>query len=489
MMRNAFLLCSAILLLAACQPENPNAQTLGFDLITPTFPGVKVPSETKSLDPAKGDTLKFALGAELRVPANALVNAKGEAVEGEVDIRFRQYLDPLDMAIAGINMQYDSAGSSFTFESAGMCEVRAFQNGQELFVKEGARLGMSLPSSSPESGYNLYVYDSLRQRWTYLEEDIETTKYQEIPLAISNLDSIISEEVDVAFAEEFPLPKPQKMEEGKVQIAVEVPDDVNLPELKIFNNTQFELLPEDTVYRDAHAEIDWNWAEVEATTKKGKYRLIFSTGSQEVAYLVRPVYESKDYEEALAIYESEKIKFEAERKRITKEAEKARIEANRIRAEAARQQYAALSESLQRQQAALQEQFNADRRSAARLARSFELDNFGTYNCDRIWTTPNEQVFVIAYLESDGPSTYGRLDFIMSQSNVKTCTFVGRQVKLPTDETFSIFTVQADEFYFLPKVDLQNLPRNENGNVLLGLKKFDGPVPSDYTTVRDLLEI
>lgn len=537
-MRNAFLLCSAFLLLAACQPENPNAQTLGFDLISPAFPGVKVPSETQTLDPAKGDTLKFALGAELRVPANALVNAEGEAVEGAVDIRFRQYVDPLDMAIAGINMQYDSAGSSFTFESAGMCEVRAFQNGEEVFLKEGARLGMDLPSPSAESDYNLYVYDTVRQRWTYVDEDIETTKYQEIQLALSapasefywgdSVDTV----VDSAWAE-FKWPEPQKLDESRVQITVEVPENVELPELKIFNATQFEILPEDTVYRDEHSDIDWNWAEVEATDKKGEYQLIFSRGNYEVAYLVRPVYEGKDYEEALAIYQSAKIKFDAEAKKAKAEA-KARYEAwqrayeaqlkkdrqealaqyqkeqregierrmlataeqriaqdrmNRARAEGARQAAMARARYLQAQADAQNREYAADRQKTARLVRRFEMNNFGTYNCDRIWTTPNEEVIVVTYLAEENPMATGQIEFVMSQSNVKTSMFVGGTVVLPTDEAFSIFSIRDNQFFYLPLVELKDLPRNEAGDVLLKLKKFDGPLPQDYETARNLLEI
>lgn len=538
MMRNAFLLCSAILLLVACQPENPNAQTLGFDLISPAFPGVKVPSETQSMDPAKGDTLKFALGAEVRVPANALVNAKGEAVEGTVDIRFRQYVDPLDMAIAGINMQYDSAGSSFTFESAGMCEVRAFQNGQEVFLKEGARLGMDLPSPSAESDYNLYVYDTVRQRWTYLEEDIETTKYQEIQLTLSGPASefdwadSVSMVMDSAGGE-FTWPEPQKLDETKVQIEVEVPDHVELPELKIFNATQFEILPEDTVYRDEHSQIEWNWAEVEATDTKGEYRLVFSRGNHEVAYLVRPVYEGKDYEEALAIYQSAKIKFDAEAKKAKEEAQEryeaaqrayearlkqerkkalalyledqrkgierqiqsskeeriARTRMNRAQAEAARQQALVQSRSLQQQAAAWNIQYINDQQNTARLVRRFAMNNFGTYNCDRVWTSPNEQVIVITYLAEEIPIRQGRIDFVMSQSNVKTTMFVGGSVALPTDEAFSIFSIRDNQFYYLPLVELKDLPRTKEGDVILKLKKFDGPLPQDYETARKLLEI
>jgi hypothetical protein len=69
---------------------------------------------------------------------NSLVDQNGKIVEGDVEIRYREYRNAAEMAFSGIPMMYEENGNEYRFNSAGMIEVRAYQNELPLNVKPGA---------------------------------------------------------------------------------------------------------------------------------------------------------------------------------------------------------------------------------------------------------------------------------------------------------------------------------------------------------------
>ena len=493
MIRNAFRLCVAFLLIASCQSENPNAQTLGFDLIQSALPGVEVPSESLSFDPTKGDTLQFALGAELRVPANAFVNADGQRVEEEVKIRFRQFLDPIDMALAGINMGYDSAGSNYSLESAGMCEIRAFQQGKELFLKEGQAMELDLPTSDSSANYTIFYYDSISRKWNLTEQSMEI---------FDEVERLVDEDVAIALTKSlasFSLPEPELLDESALQIAVSIPEEMDAPELRIFKNTQFELLPGDTVYREDHFRKVWSWAEVKATSKRGLYQLIFTRGSEKVQYVVRPVYEGKDYEEALKLYEKERLKYKAE-KRVEldlarKEMARARNEqlltSQKERIARAKQSFKSEAErrSFESQaRLALQNRQRSDAVNRNRLVRRLSITQTGLCNVDRILNGEGVNFYPLA-VRDNGEQIAAPLEFVIQDRNTRITGAPGRIMSLPTNAKVSVFTVELDEFFYLQNLDVNKVEEKNGGELRLELKKLEGGLPQSYAEVRELLDI
>ena len=59
---------------------------------------------------------------QISIPANAFIHADGTAVTGTVEVRYREMNDAVDFFLCGIPMTYDSGGTQYTFQSAGMCE-------------------------------------------------------------------------------------------------------------------------------------------------------------------------------------------------------------------------------------------------------------------------------------------------------------------------------------------------------------------------------
>ena len=73
----------------------------------------------------QGGIYEYESGSRLIVPAAAFADDRGNIIQGEVNIRYREYHDFVDFYLSGIPMTYDSAGVRYTFESAGMMEIYA----------------------------------------------------------------------------------------------------------------------------------------------------------------------------------------------------------------------------------------------------------------------------------------------------------------------------------------------------------------------------
>ena len=133
--------------------------------IKPPMPQLNVPYEKFTYDAEIGDTLFTKNGSILIFPKNAVLNNKGQIVTGKIEIRTREFNDPLDYFIAGIPMTYDSASVKYTFISSGMIDIKAYQNNELLFVNPNAKPQLNLVSTNKETNTNLYLLDTVTGQW------------------------------------------------------------------------------------------------------------------------------------------------------------------------------------------------------------------------------------------------------------------------------------------------------------------------------------
>ena len=104
-----------------------------------------------------GISARLPSGTQVDIPGGLLVDADGNAVNGEVSLKIRELDSPYRMLQAGIPMQTTDRNY---FSSAGMVEVRAMQDGEPLYCKPEGQYGIQLASniagSAPE--YKLYRF-------------------------------------------------------------------------------------------------------------------------------------------------------------------------------------------------------------------------------------------------------------------------------------------------------------------------------------------
>ncbi|QNR25064.1 hypothetical protein [Croceimicrobium hydrocarbonivorans] len=457
---------SLLMVLAACQngpqSEEPSiSQKTGIAkdsvpeqkelalIIEKPFPNVAVPAKRQAFKAETGATLKFESGTRIIIPANAIQDSNGQLIQGEVEIRLREYKDPIDYFIAGINMAYDSAGTQYSLESAGMCEVRAFQNGKELFLTEGGSMTIELVSTAEGNNYNLYVYDTVSQDWTYLKDKLVLIKPD---LGTSSLNK--PEPFNNPDNRPIEPPKPKKPTPGNDIIEVVIPESQLLEELKVFKNAKFEVVDLDTAYKPEYAQVEWDWVQLINSPFDGKYFLKFSRFKEERSFLVRPVFTGEDFNEAMQVYED-----------IQAQKEKARQEWRRKQERAAK---------------------IAEKRS--KLMRSFRIQNFGVYNCDRILNAPFIRVEPIMINAANSGDTLESGSFVMMQSNSMINYNGFGPVPLPKDQPFFVFSLDENHFYYLKSTGVKEL-KFQGAKADMILKQYSGGFPESYAEVRQLLEI
>lgn len=136
-------------------------------LISPPVPELDIAFDVRSIPAEEGAILRYETGSIVVIPPVALVDGQGNAITGRVDIAFREFHNSVDALLSGIPMSYDSAGQTQQFQTAGMFELRARQNGQEVFLEEGSMAQVKLASNETEDNYNFYRLDEEARGWQF----------------------------------------------------------------------------------------------------------------------------------------------------------------------------------------------------------------------------------------------------------------------------------------------------------------------------------
>ena len=314
-----------------------NITSIDFDknakFINPAFSNVDIPFSEFTINAEKGDTIFYESGSILVFPPNAFLNKEGEIIRGDVKITYRELSDPIDFFISGIPMNYDSNDVEYTFESAGMMEMYGFKNNESIFINPNSKPEINLASKTTDPAHNLYYLDTIQRKWIIKGKDeisvIEEDTLSNIPIIdeSSELTFFTSDSVDFTrtYTSEVKLPplpelptKPNKASGENPIFSITI-EPGSVPELSAYNNLLFEIDKEEKNYSVKHAETEWEDVSVAASEQKGKYWVTFTKGTKKVNYLTRPVFEGKDYDEALKLFKQKEKEYN---KKLTSRLEK-----------------------------------------------------------------------------------------------------------------------------------------------------------------------
>jgi hypothetical protein len=107
-------------------------------------------------DAAQGVDFHQPSGTNVRIPKEALVDAKGKKVSGKVRAKFREMHNSKDIFLSGIPMQTNENRNLF-LESNGMMELRVFQGDEELKLLEGSTVDIGLAAfAQPTKDFKLW---------------------------------------------------------------------------------------------------------------------------------------------------------------------------------------------------------------------------------------------------------------------------------------------------------------------------------------------
>ena len=295
-----------LFLFASCsdQPEKGSSRNadlskdslkISTSFIKPPITGVNVPVEEFSFSAEQGDTLFPNSGSIILFPPNSLVDQNGNLVKGKVDVTYREFIDPVDFFVSGIPMNYEMNNTNYTFESSGMIEIKVTQLNVPVFVNPSNRPEVNLLTNNSDPEHNLYFLDTVQKKWIEKGKDLITN------LKRSNNNSRKKTNLEPTAQNNTTAVKPIKASGGPV-FEIEVsPGD--FPELDIYRNVKFEIDKSEKKYNPKDAEIEWNDVRATKSSKEGLYLITFSTPNKKVTYLARPVFEGKDYDQAIKVFD------------------------------------------------------------------------------------------------------------------------------------------------------------------------------------------
>ena len=142
--------------------------------VHPPAKQLDVQKEKYTVPSSVSTTLATESNTKITIPPNAFVDAKGNPVNGPVQIDYREFRDPLDFIFSGIPMSFDSSGHTSQFLSAGMFEMNASVNGKQVFLKKGAKIDVQLASRDTTPNYDLYFFNDSTGQWEKKPEKIQT---------------------------------------------------------------------------------------------------------------------------------------------------------------------------------------------------------------------------------------------------------------------------------------------------------------------------
>ncbi len=144
--------CAAATLFS-CQ--GPPETTAVDPLVKPPLPGAEPAFTEWTFLAEEGSTEFQASGTRVCIPPYAFRDETGKTVLGPVTIRYREMHDGLSIYLAGIPMDYRDG----QFTTAGSFEIRAAQDGKPLQLAEANTISVLLASHEEGEDYDFFFLD------------------------------------------------------------------------------------------------------------------------------------------------------------------------------------------------------------------------------------------------------------------------------------------------------------------------------------------
>jgi len=442
--------------------------------IAPPIDSLNIPYTTYKVMAETGGTFEFKTGSTFTVPKNAFVDQNGNVIKGEIEIRYREFHDMVDVFVAGIPMTYDSAGTRYHFESAGMLEMLAYQNGKEVGMAKDKSINIEMASNDANPKHNLYILDTVQNNWACLGKDkivkptkpIENfnndvpVKFNETPeyksIETKKEDAKIVKEEKIAALPKVPSEpkKPAKVNASKFTFNIDV-NPKEFPELAVYKGVLFEVGDENKSFTTNMYDITWDAATIKSGTKKDvNYLLTLQKGSKKYDLVVYPVFEGKNHETAMKTFQEKFEKYESVLEK--RQAEEKKIEAEYLAKVAAYQKD--LEEKERKWRAAQDEAFKS-MDTEQKVKRVFAINNFGVYNCDNPHAYPTG-VVCTAKLNNDAEKKLEIYDVFLVEKGLNAMFTYSRNpvVKFSFDPKAKniLWTVEHGKLYYLKPEDFNN---------------------------------
>ena len=140
--------------------------------VEPLIPAGDVPRQHFTIDALGPIEIVADDGVRIRTAPGAIVDRNGDPVDGPIDITYRSFTDPWSIVASGIPMHVGSGSDVQHFESLVMFEVYASKEGEELYLKEGERISLTVPEAVVrDPDFKDWMLDEATGEWTDVSPD------------------------------------------------------------------------------------------------------------------------------------------------------------------------------------------------------------------------------------------------------------------------------------------------------------------------------
>jgi len=352
----------------------PNAEitdlAMGQTSINRPFPSIKTAYETFEVQAKTGTEWRSKNGSIIRVPAAGLVDKDGNAIKGKVQFKYDEMRDMVDVFLSGVPMTYDSNGVEQHFESAGMFELRAEQNGEPLFIDSKKAITVDFASENKGNEFNLYNYNETKGKWNFRKKDKTID-----PKLAKDLASKAGIELKMVDLELQGLKnkvgiEPEKASDQQLNFRV-VYDKELYPELAVYDDLLFQILNKDK-FKPEYSNFEWSTVDIKKG-ESGSYKVQFEMPDLKIEYLCKPVFEEANYEKALSKFEQRYEKSQGVIVEMKKRAEERQARYNQLQQLWTEQR---IQDSTRRSL------LGRSWQSKGVVMRQFQVLDFGFYNSD-----------------------------------------------------------------------------------------------------------
>jgi hypothetical protein len=369
--------------------------------IQPPIPALNVPFTEFSFDASKGDTIFYPTGSILFFPPSALVDENGSVITGTVNVKYREFSDPLDFFVSGIPMTYDSAGKEYNFESSGMCEIVVHKDSKPVFVNKNSTPQVLLSSKNNDPAHNLYYLDTVSRKWVNMGKD-KIMEVKNYPQASDTTVKAYTSLPGMNESDGMPVKpvKPRIASDDKQVFSIKI-EPYAFEELFAYDKLKFEVVDEST-FNSADSEDHWDDVKLERIGKEGIYSITFSNIQRTVTYTVRPVLKGEDYDQALKEFNKKKLAYETAVK-VRKAREIAISDSINKEMEKANREYQARireSDSINALIIARNKELQENATYTGEVMRSFTINQFGIWNCDNPNLSPSDIPIAASFTDS-----------------------------------------------------------------------------------------
>jgi hypothetical protein len=425
------------------------------------------------IEAEKDTSLVYKTGTIINIPAMAFLDEKGNEIKGKIEIKYREFHDLGEILLSAIPMTYDSAGSQYHFESAGMFEINGYKDNKAVFIKNDKTIEVALSSKNDNTTkFNQYYYDTISKNWNYSGED---------DVSLLNLKQGEKDDKVMASTSNSNLLKPVKYNPGRYHFTIEV-DKEEFPELDVYDKVLFEVSPETGNFDPKSASVQWEDATIERIPGAwGKYKIKFTYGDKEYEVIANAVFEDNNYQVALKKYNELNLLYEA--KLNQKEGREAKKE-EKMNAEV--QTFEKLTQYYMRLERYKQLLASNIGNSEEMVYRTFQVRNFGVWNSDCPASMPQGEL-VIADFKTMDNKTLDVSSVFLVESGKNALYSLGKTKKIsfnPEAENTLIVITKDNSVGWFSKEDFKNITKGSKSYTFkLNIKHKKEYTPSDIVEI------